>query len=68
MSLAEITRWIDRHDANHRSMVSKEVYERDMSELRSDISEIKESQRWAQRLTITILIGLIVQIILQVAV
>lgn len=68
MSIAEVERWMNRHDQAHRSLVDEKVYDRDMTEIRSDIGEIKDSQKWAQRLTITILIGLIVQIILQVAV
>lgn len=63
MSLAEVTRWVDRHDRKHDDVVSKEVHDQIIKTLSEDITEIKESQRWAMRLIVTLfltnLVGLL---------
>ena len=63
MSLAEVTRWVDRHDQRHDDVVSKEVHNQIVKTLSEDVAEIKESQRWAMRLIVTLfltnLVGLL---------
>ena len=44
--------------------VSKEVYQRDLKEIHADIGEIKDAQRWANRLIIAQFLALMVGLIL----
>lgn len=64
MTLSELQRMVERQERRFADFVRTDYYIRDMNEIRGDIHEIKESQKWAQRLTITVLIGLVVQIVL----
>lgn len=66
MTLAELEREVARQERRFADTVSKQVYDRDMSEISRAINKIEESQKWSQRLTITVLIGLVIQISLQV--
>lgn len=53
-----------RINALERDRVNKEVYERDMRELRSDISDIKKGTNRLIALVITESVGLLVAIVL----
>ena len=47
--------------------VSKELYERDVVEIKADISEMKKSQEWMMRLLVTQFFALVVASIIFVA-
>lgn len=64
MSIAELARLVDRIEKRQDGYVSTEVYERDLKELRNDIGEIKESQKWMMRLMVSQLFGLIVAVVM----
>lgn len=67
MTMPEVEREFGRLERRFADTVSKQVYERDMTETRSDIAEIKDSQKWAMRLIvaqfISFVFGLIVFLI-----
>lgn len=67
MTQAEVSRAIQRLETGQRSFVSKDVYERDLKELRGDLNEIKESQKWAMRLLVSNFLGLIVAVVIFLA-
>lgn len=64
MTNAEINRAIDRLETQQQSLVTKAVYDRDQAELRSDIREIKDSQKWMMRLLVTQFFGLVVAVVI----
>ena len=67
MTVAELARLVhDLKDAQ-RGYVSKEVYERDLKEIRNDIHEIKDSVRWATRGVLGVFIAVLADIIMRVA-
>lgn len=54
-------------DRRHYDYVSKELYERDVVEIKADISEMKKSQEWMMRLLVTQFFALVVAVIVFVA-
>lgn len=61
---AELARRFDSLERRQRDFVSKELYERDMSELKTDIAEIRESQKWSARLIIAQFVTLVVALVI----
>ena len=49
-TVGELAREVARQERRLSDFVRAEVYERDVHELRDDIREIKEAQKWAMRL------------------
>lgn len=75
VTASELSRYLDRlekrqetHegkiDRRFNDVVSKAVYEANITELRQDIGEIKDSQRWAMRLIVAQFVALVVGMIL----
>lgn len=64
MTNAELTRAYERLDRQRDAFVSKEVYARDIDELRVDISEIRDFQKWLMRLMVANLFGLVVSVLI----
>jgi hypothetical protein len=68
---AELVRRLEVIEKNverrHYDYVSKEVYQRDILEIRTDIAEIKKSQEWMMRLLVTQFFGMVVAVIVFVA-
>ena len=56
-------RQLERRTADH---VLNEVYVRDMNEIRNDIVEIKDSQRWAMRLIAGQFVALVIALLIYV--
>jgi hypothetical protein len=63
LSPGEIRRQLDTLERRQFNLVSKEIYERDIREIHSDIAEIKESQKWSGRLIIAQFVTLIIALI-----
>jgi hypothetical protein len=66
-SIAELARAITRLEGRETRYVSKDVYERDLKEIRADIHEIKDSVRWATRGVLGVFIAVVADIIIRVA-
>jgi hypothetical protein len=60
MSLGQLTTWTEKHDDRHekfrREFVSRELYNQAVAALAEDVADIKEAQKWAMRLIVTILL------------
>lgn len=67
MTAGEIARAFQDNKDAHRGFVSKDIHETVIAELRADISEIKESQKWAMRLLVSNFLGLVVAVVIFVA-
>ena len=63
LSLAEITRWLQKHDATHERYVPRELFDLIVGQMRADVEEIKESNRWMLRLVVSNLVGFLVYIL-----
>lgn len=63
MTLPEVQRLAESNQRRFSDTVYKEVYTRDMAELRKDIGEIKESNRWAMRLIAAQFVTLVVALL-----
>lgn len=67
MTLAELARHVEtleRRQATFEDrMVLQAVYTRDMNEIRNDLAEIKDSQRWAMRLIAAEFVALVVALL-----
>lgn len=61
--MPEVVRRLESVERRFNDYTRKEVYERDMGEIRTDISEIKESQKWAMRLIAGQFVALIVALL-----
>lgn len=59
----ELVRRLDTIERRQYDFVSKDVYERDINEIRGDTREIKESQKWAARLIIAQFVTLIIALV-----
>lgn len=70
VTTSELVRRVDgveRRLADHeRRYVLNEVYLRDMNEIRNDITEIKDGQKWMTRLMITQFMAFIIWLVTQV--
>lgn len=74
VTLAEIVRRVDgverRVAESENRFVLQAVYTRDMTEIRHDIAEIKDSQKWAMRLIagqfVALIVGLLIWVVQQV--
>ena len=62
--LENIERTVERRKYDY---VSKELYERDVVEIKADISEMKKSQEWMMRLLVTQFFALVVSVVVFVA-
>lgn len=60
-----LARDIARLEAALAGKVSKEVHDRDMREIKEDISEIKQSQTRSQQIITAALVAVITQIVIQ---
>lgn len=60
----ELVRRLDTIERRQYDFVSKDVYERDINEIRGDTREIKESQKWAARLIIAQFVTLIIALVI----
>ena len=60
----EIVRRLDTLERRQYDFVSKDVYERDIKEIRGDTREIKESQKWAARLIVAQFVTLIIALVI----
>jgi hypothetical protein len=67
MTVAELARRVEDLRSAQRGYVSKDVYERDLKEIRNDVHEIKDSVRWATRGVLGVFIAVITDIIMRVA-
>lgn len=63
MTPAELTRAVTTLERRQLDYVSKELYERDMHEIRDDIKEISDGQRWMMRLLVTQFFGAIIALV-----
>jgi hypothetical protein len=66
-TIAELQRSLNRLERRQDGYVSKEVYERDLKEIRIDVGEIKDSVRWATRGVLGVFIAVVADIIVRVA-
>lgn len=64
MTLPEIARRVESNERRFADHVRVEVYDRDMKELREDISEIKSDMKWATRFIAGQFVTLVVALIL----
>lgn len=67
-TLGELARAIERNERRFNDFVQKAIYDRDIGEIRQDISEIKGTVTWAARGVGLVFIAVIVDIIVRVAV
>lgn len=56
----------DSNDRRFSDYIQKEVYTRDFKEVRDDIAEIKDSQKWAMRLIAAQFVALVVALLIWV--
>lgn len=60
MTLAQLTEWVRTHGTDHRDLrkdtVPRELYDQAMTDIRSDLGELKETQKWTMRLVIGIVL------------
>ena len=66
MTTAEITRWIESYNRTHDRLVEKSYHELGLQNLADDIAEIKEAQRWMQRLVISQLVAFMAALIVYI--
>jgi hypothetical protein len=67
MTTAEIERAFQRLEKSHNDFVPKEVYDRDMRELREDVREIKTTLNKAMWGIIGLFLAIVVQVVVAVA-
>lgn len=67
MTVPEIQRLAESNERRFADTVRREVYDRDMHEIRRDIAEIKDSNKWAMRLIaaqfVTLVVGLLIWVV-----
>jgi hypothetical protein len=68
---AELVRRVESMETEikrrHYDYVSKELYERDIIDVKGDIGEIKRSQEWMMRLLVTQFFALVIAVVVFVA-
>jgi hypothetical protein len=67
LTTAEVARALRRLEGEHRNFVTREVYERDMKELREDVKEIKTTLNKAMWGIIGLFLAIVVQVVVAVA-
>jgi hypothetical protein len=65
-TIAEIERRVTDLGRRFSDYTRKDVYERDIREIQHDISEIKDSQRWAMRLIAGQFVALVLALLIYV--
>ena len=67
VTLPELTRRVGDLDRRFNDYVQKAIYEANVTHIREDISEIKDSQKWAMRLIagqfVALVIGLLIWLV-----
>lgn len=66
VTIPEMVRRLESVERRQSGYVSKEVYDRDHREMRQDVGEIKDSQKWAMRLLVGQFVALIVGLLILV--
>ena len=66
VTIPELVRRLDNLERRHSDFIRIDVYTRDFNEVRNDISEIKDSQKWAMRLIAGQFVALIVALLIWV--
>ena len=66
VSLSELERRVNDMGRRFADYARKDIYERDMNEIRHDIAEIKDSQRWAMRLIAGQFVALVLALLIYV--
>lgn len=64
MTPGELTRAVQNLQRREADLIRKDFYERDMHEIRRDIEEIKDGQRWMMRLLVTQFFGAIIALVI----
>ena len=59
----QLARWIDKHEELHNRLVEKAYHDLELGGLREDVNDIKESQKWAMRLIISLLVSNLIGLI-----
>lgn len=63
-TLPELSRAVDSLERRFSDYVRKDVYDGDVRGIREDVAEIKDSQKWMQRLLVGNFVTLVVALIL----
>jgi hypothetical protein len=66
VTLDELVRRVESVERRQSDFVLQAVYTRDMNEIRNDIGEIKDSQKWAMRLIAGQFVALVVALLIWV--
>lgn len=61
---AELVRRLDALERRQSSFVLRELYDRDVIDMKGDINEIKSSQQWATRLIVAQFVMLLVALVM----
>lgn len=62
--MPELSRAVDSLERRFSDYVRKDVYDGDVRGIREDVAEIKDSQKWMQRLLVGNFVTLVVALIL----
>lgn len=66
VTLPELTRRVDEQGRRFADYARKDIYERDMNEIRNDLGDIKSTVTWAARGVGGVFIAVIIDIIVRV--
>lgn len=66
VTLPELARRVESIERRQVDFIRNDVYVRDFNEVRNDISEIKDSQKWAMRLIAGQFVALVVALLIWV--
>ena len=67
VSIPELTRRVEGVERRFTDFARKDLYERDLAEIHKDISDIKESVKWATRGVLGVFIAIVADVVVRVA-
>lgn len=67
MTASEIARAIQRLEEGQKDRVTKELHDSVIDDIRGDIREIKDSQKWMMRGIITTFLAVVIQVVVALA-